>query len=53
VEAITRASATARKQNELQKILEAKQLVSEGDTLLSAQSFLAAADKYQAAVRKL
>jgi len=53
VEFITRVSAVARRPNELQKILEAKALTSEGDALLSAQSFWGAADKYQAAVQKL
>ena len=48
MEAITRASATSR-----QKIVEAEALVSQGDALLSGQSFWGAAEKYQAAGRKL
>jgi PKD repeat protein len=53
VEAITKASAVGPRQNELQKILEAKALVSEGDALLSNQSFWGAAEKYQAGARKV
>lgn len=53
VEAITKAEAAARQQNELRKIAEAKALVSAGDALLSGQAFTGAAERYQAALRKL
>lgn len=53
VEAIAEAEAVAFQPDDLQKIQQAKDLVAEGNTLLAAQDYVGAVDKYQRAVRKV
>jgi hypothetical protein len=53
VGAIAETEAVAFRPNDLWKIQQAKDLVAEGDTLLAAQDYVGAVDKYQQGVREV